>query len=104
MNKETPRTRIRFGFEKTQTEKLQCEIDTDLFQGQPVLKFALHAHRQAVKTEETKVGCLNLLPAETNIFNVKAVVAVVVEILSVHCGIPHHLHKRKSCEQDWSTW
>lgn len=58
---------------------------------------SLRAHRQ-VKTDWTTVWWRNLLPAETNIFNVKAVVAVVVEILSVHCGIPHNLHKRKQGE------
>lgn len=41
------------------------------------------------KNEEN--GEANLLPAETNISNVVAVVVVVVEKLCMDCSIPHNL-------------
>lgn len=63
MNKETPRTRIRFGFEKTQMEKLQCEIDTDLFQGRPVLKLRIACAQTGSEDRRDKGWVSQLTPS-----------------------------------------
>lgn len=50
----------------------------------------------AQKKSEKVTRCCNLLPTETNISDVKAIIAVIVEILGMNCSIPHNLRREAS--------
>lgn len=81
-----------------QTQDIHGEADTNLLRWL-VVRFITDRWGRTGQQWEWR----NLLPTETNIFDVKAVVAVIVEVLGMNCSIPHNLHKRKPCEQDLMT-
>lgn len=72
------------------------EPTKDTTDGEAVLWNFKSSHCVCTKKSEKVTKCCNLLPTETNISDVKAIIAVIVEILGMNCSIPHNLRREAS--------